>query len=121
VTGVRRCSPLLGRRGMRDLTTARCVLSSPGNRGLRGVVRDKMLVVHVQNPEAPNLDLLDTPGLVQFGAPNEPENMSAVTRVRSLHNTGGGKGGGGGEEDEIRGRSEESWFFMCSENPGSLP
>ena len=45
-----------------------------------------MLVVHVQTPESPNLDLLDTPGFVQFGSPNEPENMSAMTRV------GGGVG-----------------------------
>lgn len=41
-----------------------------------------MLVVHVQTPEAPNLDLLDTPGFVQFGAKDEPDNMSAMTRVR---------------------------------------
>lgn len=54
-----------------------------------------MLVVYVQNPECPNLDLLDTPGFVQFGSSNEPDNMSTLTRVRTteVRNTHGWKMG----------------------------
>lgn len=47
-----------------------------------------MLVVYVQNPECPNLDLLDTPGFVQFGSSNEPDNMSTLTRVRTCDRNG---------------------------------
>jgi len=38
-------------------------------------------VVNVQTPDAPNIDFLDLPGLVNFGAMDEPKDMRARTRV----------------------------------------
>ena len=50
------------------------------NEEVTGVNLDQMLVLHVQSPDVPSLDLVDTPGLVSTAAKGEPEDMPEQTR-----------------------------------------
>lgn len=48
--------------------------------GLRGVSKDFKIILHVQSPNVPSLDLVDLPGVVTAASPGEPEDMPQQTR-----------------------------------------
>eukprot|EP00607_Mallomonas_marina_P000826 CAMPEP_0182434958 /NCGR_PEP_ID=MMETSP1167-20130531/72812_1 /TAXON_ID=2988 /ORGANISM="Mallomonas Sp, Strain CCMP3275" /LENGTH=1273 /DNA_ID=CAMNT_0024625429 /DNA_START=176 /DNA_END=3997 /DNA_ORIENTATION=- len=56
------------------------ILMAENDGVIRGICNRKMLVLHVSSPSAPNLDLVDLPGLVSTFVRGEPENMQALTR-----------------------------------------
>ncbi len=49
------------------------------NRSVRGVTADRTLVLEVQSPHVPTLDLIDLPGIVAAHAVGEPEEMPQQT------------------------------------------
>jgi hypothetical protein len=51
------------------------------NRGVTGVTRDHMIILHVQSPHVPTLDLVDLPGVVTVAGPGEPEDMAQQTQA----------------------------------------
>jgi hypothetical protein len=51
------------------------ILMSENDGMIRGICSKKMLILHVSSPSAPNLDLVDLPGLVSTFVRGEPENM----------------------------------------------
>jgi len=51
------------------------VLKAENDGIIRGVSNKKVLILHVSSPMAPNLDLVDLPGLVSTYVRDEPENM----------------------------------------------
>ena len=51
------------------------ILMSENDGMIRGICSKKMLILHVSSPSAPNLDLVDLPGLVSTFVRDEPENM----------------------------------------------
>ena len=50
------------------------------NAQVRGVSMDKMILVDVQKPEVPDIDLVDMPGLVAATTAGEPDDMPELTR-----------------------------------------
>ena len=46
---------------------------------LRGVSANRIIIIHIENPTVPFLDLVDMPGLVEVPSDNEPNNMHAQT------------------------------------------
>jgi len=51
------------------------------NHSLTGVTRDFMIILEVQSPHVPSLDLVDLPGVVTAASANEPEDMPQQTRA----------------------------------------
>ena len=51
------------------------IIMAEHNGAISGVSHDKVLILHVSSPIAPNLDLVDLPGLVSTFVRGEPENM----------------------------------------------
>jgi len=51
------------------------------NGGGNGVCPDKMLIVDIESPSVPSLDLVDLPGLVTASAVGEPADMPTQTRA----------------------------------------
>ena len=48
---------------------------------LKGIVMDKIIILHIDNPSVPSLDLVDLPGLVSVPNEDEPENMMELTKA----------------------------------------
>jgi len=46
---------------------------------LRGVSANRIIIIHIENPTVPFLDLVDMPGLVEVPSGNEPADMHAQT------------------------------------------
>ena len=51
------------------------------NTNLSGVSADHMIVLHVESPNVPSLNLVDMPGLVSAASPGEPEDMAQQTQA----------------------------------------
>jgi hypothetical protein len=51
------------------------------NRGVTGVTREHMIILHVQSPHVPTLDLVDLPGVVTVAGPGEPDDMPQQTQA----------------------------------------
>ena len=52
---------------------------------LRGVSADRIIILHIESPNVPFLDLVDMPGLVEVPTGNEPDDM--YTQTTSLVNS----------------------------------
>ena len=50
------------------------------HRATVGVIADQKIVLHVQNPHVPTLDLVDLPGVVTAARADEPKNMPRQTQ-----------------------------------------
>ena len=46
---------------------------------LRGVSSNRIIILHVTNPDVPFLDLVDMPGIVTVPSGNEPSDMATQT------------------------------------------
>ena len=49
------------------------------NQGLKGVTRDYCIILHIESPTVPSLDLVDLPGVVTAASAGEPSNMPEQT------------------------------------------
>lgn len=58
------------------------IIMAEHNGMISGVSDNKILVLHVSSPFAPNLDLVDLPGLVSTFVRGEPENMQVRLIIR---------------------------------------
>ena len=63
-----------------DMRDAMARFVSRQNGTLTGVTKTHMLILHVQSPSVPSLDLVDLPGVVTVAAAGEPDDMPQQTR-----------------------------------------
>jgi hypothetical protein len=64
-----------------DVREAMGRLLSQQQRCITGVTADHMLILHVQSPSVPTLDLVDLPGIMAIAASDEPADMPAQTKA----------------------------------------
>jgi GTP-binding protein EngB required for normal cell division len=63
-----------------DVREAMDRLLRNANSNVRGVTNEHTLILHVQSPTVPNLDLVDLPGVVLNAAAGEPDDMPHQTK-----------------------------------------
>ena len=50
------------------------------NKAIRGITSKRTIVLHVQSPSMPNIDLIDLPGVIESPGAGEPDDMPAKTQ-----------------------------------------